>query len=349
MCFEKQLTIIIPTYNRPERLINQVKSIVNDPDYGKVSLRVTDNHSSYDIKKALKDALTKEQFNSIDLVVRPTNIGLGLNISLPFIECNSRWIWILGDDDRFVGELSQVLADIKTYKDFSFIKYNISNGRRNDEVIVSSIDEFLGYYTDWHPTGDMIFISNALFNLEALESFKQKAIIYNQTLVGHMIPLVAALCDGKATCKFRDYDLVEYQSAPTGTNYVTLWVTMGIANVGDIKFVEDYSKNKRIHELFQWDVKPAIMVDAIMQSRGRGFRYYCYKRIVSVFYSRIGRGRVSCALLFHSSNLFNINFARLIIRDKNKRIALFRKHLKGVALFLQEKNPRLYYKIIRYI
>lgn len=282
---EKKLTIVIPTYNRAERLVRQVRAIVSDPDYDKVILRITDNHSPYDVRQMLRETFTEEQYGTLDIVVRPYNVGLGLNIALPFIECQTPWVWILGDDDRFVGKLSQLLEDIETYSECAFIKYNISNGRKNDEKEISSIDEFMRYYTDLHPTGDLVFISNALFNLLKLEKYRQLAVVQSHTLVGHLIPLVQALCDGKTMCRFRDYDLVEYQSAPAGTEYGKLGVTMGIANVGDIKFVEGYAKNKRIHEMFQWDVKQSVLVDTLMQHHGRRYRRYCYRRIQSVFYS----------------------------------------------------------------
>lgn len=342
----KKLTIVIPTYNRPERLIRQVKAIVSDPDFEKIALTIVDNHSPYDVVETIRGEVTAEQYNQITIRVRQYNLGLGLNISLPFIECDSQWVWILGDDDKFIGKISQLLNDIESYDYCSWIKYNISNSRRQQETEISNINDFLNYYTDLHPTGDLVFISNTLFNLNRLNNYRQLAVIWHHTLVGHVLPVIQALCDGNAVCKFRDIDLIEYQTPPTGTGYGMLWVTMGLSNLGDVEFTNNYSLNRNIHEMFQHDVKQISMINTVMQHKGRRYRKYCYKRIKSVFYSRIKLGNILNNCVFDISNITGINIAKSIIVLKKSLLLMASKTLKGIAEPLKNKHPHSYYKLL---
>lgn len=269
---KKKLTIVIPTYNRKDRLLRQIKAIVSQDEFPMIHLRVVDNHSPYDVESIIRNNFSEEICNNMEIIVRPYNLGLALAISLPFIECKTDWLWILSDDDLVVGNLSVVLNDLCRYNGYALLKYNIINSRPQEERDIAHINDFISYYTDLHPTGDLVFISNAIFNIKVLSDYRHLAVVYEATVVGHLIPILKALCDGKAQCHFRNYNLIKYQKAPVGTGYDPIWVTLGLAHIGDIDFSGDLEINRRITEMLQYDVKYIHMMNTLMTNPNRSYR-----------------------------------------------------------------------------
>ena len=51
---KNQLSIVIPTYNRKDRLIRQLRSIYNQRESSLVDIVICDNHSDYDVEAAIR-------------------------------------------------------------------------------------------------------------------------------------------------------------------------------------------------------------------------------------------------------------------------------------------------------
>ena len=109
---ENQLTIVIPTFNRKERLLNQLDHLLQQDISKGIKIIIIDNHSNYDVKEVVREKYSKIVFSNVEIIVRPFNIGLGAAITMPFLLCKTDWLWILGDDDEVKGDLNRVIMDL---------------------------------------------------------------------------------------------------------------------------------------------------------------------------------------------------------------------------------------------
>lgn len=342
--YNKGLTIIIPTYNREERLKQQLNSLFKQESVKRIKIIIVDNNSNYDITESLKRKYSKELLSNVEIIVRPFNLGLGIAITMPFLMCKTEWLWILGDDDEVVGDLNVLLEDVERFRDYAFLKYNINNSAPQENKEISTIEDFLTYYGNKkHSTGDLVFISNSLFNLTLLEPYLGLPLIWSGTLVGHLIPVLFGLCENAIKCRMIDYDLVCYKSPMTGTGYDGIWVTLGIANIGDVEFPVSQEINEKIYQLVQYDCSHLQLVSGLMSLKNRRRRKYVYERIYNSCY-HLGIKNKMCWFVFYNSHIFRINFAGWFLRTFDSIFNYIYSHMPNLKEYIKRKFPNNYRK-----
>lgn len=225
-----KLSVCIPTYNRRERLLAQLESLLSQKEGEKVQIVVVDNASPYDVKEALIEQFGQGIFDRIKLVRNRYNIGMAHNLASLFLHCETEWCWTLGDDDRTLpGGIARVLEDIERYPDVAFTKYNLPNCPALREAIVSSPQEFWEYYDGANiPTaGELVFLSNNVFNLRLLGPYLEKAHEYSYTYVPHLVPILYGLKSG-LKARFSPEHIVEYLIPDPGQKWNYQRTFMGI-------------------------------------------------------------------------------------------------------------------------
>jgi len=99
---KKSLTIAIPTYNRKEYILGQVKSLVDIVIKNKlendIEILVSDNNSKYNIYDLLEEYKKYSTFLTISK--NDENIGMGRNICKTFNLAKGEFYFFIGDDDR---------------------------------------------------------------------------------------------------------------------------------------------------------------------------------------------------------------------------------------------------------
>ena len=114
-----KLSILIPTYNRAERLEKSLTSYTSEKIQD-VEFIVIDNNSS-DYTKDLVEKFIKND-NRIKYFKNPFNLGYNRNLYRGFLESSSNWICILPDDDSIEqGFLSELISIIENNNDCSVI------------------------------------------------------------------------------------------------------------------------------------------------------------------------------------------------------------------------------------
>ena len=98
------LTIIVPTYNRPDYTIlniNHLSNIVDnlDTEDCPISIIISDNCSDLNAYKKLQDAIYDLNFPFLTLIRHNSNYGIGGNILHAFSSIQSSYIMFCGDDD----------------------------------------------------------------------------------------------------------------------------------------------------------------------------------------------------------------------------------------------------------
>ena len=106
---KKQLTIAIPTYNRPEKLQKQIRQLLPQLTE-EVEVLVLDNNSPYNIHKLF----TINEIEKIKIIINKVNIGMPSN----YIRCleytETDWVWTLSDDDLILpNAIQNILSIIK--------------------------------------------------------------------------------------------------------------------------------------------------------------------------------------------------------------------------------------------
>lgn len=225
-----KLSVCIPTYNRRERLLAQLESLLGQKEGEKVQIVVVDNASSYDVKEALIEQFGQGIFNRVKLVRNRYNIGMAHNLASLFLHCETEWCWTLGDDDRTLpGGIARVLEDIERYPDIAFTKYNLPHCPPLREAIVSSLQEFWEYYDGAGilTAGELVFLSNNVINLRLLEPYLEKAHEYSYTYVPHLVPILYGLKHG-LKARFSPDHIVEYLIPDPGQRWNYQRTFMGI-------------------------------------------------------------------------------------------------------------------------
>lgn len=313
-----KLTIIIPTFNREKRLLNLLNGLYREDRCKEVIIKILDNCSDYDVKKSISDAFDFEQLTNLELIKRPFNIGMAANIASPFLYCNTKWLWIIGDDDEVMpGCISNVLLDIEKYDDYGYIKYEFVNPNKlflpiTESIDIDTIDDYLDYYNSGkHSTGNMIFLSNNLFNMEILKPYLGKAIEWSYTYIGHIIPIIYGLTEGEIKCKFLPFKLVSFHFANPDQTWNRLTVLLGLTTINNIDF-KISNKNRNILScILSKNFTHDEVAKNILLIENRQRRNYFYKSIYnSIFKHHSHFSRINL-ILFYTNHLFNINIYRI--------------------------------------
>ncbi|HEV2550652.1 MAG TPA: glycosyltransferase [Stellaceae bacterium] len=99
------VSVLIPTYNRPEFLTHALRSAVNQT-YANTEILVQDNASDFDI-----EALVAEFADSrISLCRNETNVGMALNWRAVALRAKGKYVAFLSDDDVWEEEYLTTLV-----------------------------------------------------------------------------------------------------------------------------------------------------------------------------------------------------------------------------------------------
>jgi glycosyltransferase involved in cell wall biosynthesis len=108
-----KLTIAIPTYNRPETVLNTVLKLLRFSNSSQVKLLVVDNGSEVNIAQYFKNKLPDNSNLSVKRF--DTNDGFYESFYRLFDECETEYMMTLSDEDCFdLSYLSQVLEILES-------------------------------------------------------------------------------------------------------------------------------------------------------------------------------------------------------------------------------------------
>jgi abequosyltransferase len=127
---KKILTIAIPTYNRSDNLFHLLNQLYDEVGEYKdqITVIVSNNNSSDNTLNILNDF--KIKWPELEISNQVKNIGPDLNFSYCYDLCNSKYFWLLGDDDLPTkGSIAIILALIK--KNNCSIIYLNSSWKKN--------------------------------------------------------------------------------------------------------------------------------------------------------------------------------------------------------------------------
>lgn len=137
------VTIVIPTYNRPDALKRLVTALLlqQDPRW---RLLVIDNCSPVPAASILPP--------EVEVIRNSTNIGIHGNVIRCFERAETDWVWVVGDDDVPVpGGIAQALATIEQYPDAGVLNFawEVRTRHRKAVRVFTTLDDYLANCDDY--------------------------------------------------------------------------------------------------------------------------------------------------------------------------------------------------------
>lgn len=206
------LTIAIPTYNRFERLIECIKSVQANKFKTLHEVLILNNGDKFDNNQ--KTLLGK--YDKIRIIDNPINVGMGMNMVLPFYYCKKGFLWIIGDDDKLVPDIGLELESIlNKSKSSCWLKFSIEGIESvNEDCRMQSLSELTRYYDKRESLiGNLVFVSNNIYNLDLIpRSFISKAFEFSYTHVGYLLPAIFTLNNSEYDMKLFSMKLIHYHN-----------------------------------------------------------------------------------------------------------------------------------------
>ena len=318
-----KITIMIPTYNRQECLLKLLECLKQQTcqDFDIV---ISDNHSDYDIKKAVAEY--QDFFGSrMRLVIRNVNIGSTVNINGVFGMAETKWGWLMGDDDfpipTAVETIYAHLDDRVGAMHFSL--YNLSRFVQ-DYVDLEDLPSFIDLF--WRMSngpdevvnlqGDLIFMSNKVYNLDIIRQYLFQQNTYGYTRVPQIVSILYMLDQKKGCFRVIDTSLVRI-SDTCNQSWKMTNIALGTSTFSHIPFHLDDAQRKKLNLI-------------VMFKYAHVLRYRLQGEISRYNIGLIYDGIYKRSLGWKDRMIFNVimrldpskGLAKRIVQFKNKRIRL---------------------------
>ena len=247
-----KLTILIPTYNRKERLFNTISNIYNQGHWGEYKIVIVDNHSDYSVQEMINQNFCSDFVKSVMVFRWKFNTGMSTNISIAFEFVETEWCWFLSDDDEILnGSLDIVLSDIQRYGNYSAIKYSIEGICKYDNTTISSVSTLLDYYAK-HDSGDKYYLS-MLYNIKQLYPYMSELTVRSYTYLSFWLPIIRILNEQNNPVLMSSNTLYSYKKnndSWSSSPEKYLQTILGIRTLFDSTYNLSFTDFKKLKKVF---------------------------------------------------------------------------------------------------
>lgn len=287
------LSIGIPTYNREKRL-NELLGIITSQNLEFISeIIIVDNNSNYDILKLVKKYKTEK----IRIIKNSFNVRMSVNMMNPFLHCRSKWLWLLSDDDYPTeNALQTILELISLNPNAGMLKFSMDSKLRNDDhFVASTLEAFIDvHYNDKKfKRGDLVFISNGVYNLDILKPYLGYGFEYSYTYIPYLIPVILGLNDRKISVCLVNRNIVKYGSPDDG-GWPVATVGKGLSNISHLPLNLDKKYRKKFLNIMMTITYPFLLRNLFVHYTKHSYndfaiiynniyRYYlpCYHKLLA--------------------------------------------------------------------
>lgn len=183
------LEISIPTFNRYKELQETLLKL--SPQLTRnVRIRVIDNASCQSVEGMVFEAMSDADIGDVVVHRNKTNVGLSANLIRCFELCESKWLFILGDDDLPSPSMVEtLLKSIEQHGDAAQINFSSFLERENKKVAVG-VDDFIDKL-DSLP--NLNFISTNLYKSSVFLPNIRLAYQFSYTMIPHTALTLSSL------------------------------------------------------------------------------------------------------------------------------------------------------------
>lgn len=287
----KILTISIPTYNRKSQLIRLLHGIENQNCLELYQIQIFDNCSNYDIYEALNQEFSMEFVDNIDIFTRTVNGGADYNITSTFLHVNTELMWLIGDDDEVQqGSIQTIVAKYQMNPDIGFFKYsmNAKHPQTEDILLKSVSDLVLCHKKGVIYGGDLIFMSNNVYNVNVVRKYFSDCLYYCYCSAAHTIPLLRVLLsetEQALLCK----ELVVKYNEPEGDHWNYTKIVASLGTFLDMNWENKHKEIRAYYEIICSHFGIGEFLLGLTKIQDKSYRDYLYRKSrVSIFSQNIG-------------------------------------------------------------
>jgi len=321
------LSICIPTYNRKEGLIRQLKCI--ERQNCKVPIVISDNASNYDVEKLIKETFNDQFASWITVTRRIYNCGGDYNITSCFLQVKTRWMWLLSDDDEVLPDsLRRILELINLYPDAIALKFSVYTEFEWDLLYkVASLEDLLnGYEKKYYTGGEMIFISNNVYNMDELNQNIGKGLMYNQCSLGHIIPIISSLNGGEKYFIFSSSKIVKYCAPTEQTGWNHAIIVTSISQFLNVNIGLSYKEKKKLFFMLTSDFEFLYFVRDCLKLPDKEYRMKIYYNgLRTIFNMRKSFVDYMLRFIFLFQHFTGINVLGCLYSNKERLIKFYKK------------------------
>lgn len=210
-----KLTVLIPTYNRKEKLLRTLESLIEQTNHN-FNIIISDNCSNYSIEEVLSKELPV-LLNKITIFHQPFNIGGTPNIIGALSLCPTEWGWILGDDDVvYDNAVEKIYNSINQYPDTQVFWFSIDE-KKKDNCVIDNIYQLQDYLEALNNSGDFIFCSNKVFNITRIGSYMEITHRFSYTRISQCFPIIESLKENKCITIINSDNIVKHGGFEDGS------------------------------------------------------------------------------------------------------------------------------------
>ena len=257
---EEKITVLIPTYNRKQQLKHVLTSLEKQTN-ANFNIVISDNASDYDVNEILKE-LPFAFKKKCRIFRRKVNVGADFNIVDSFSLCDTKWAWTLSDDDYVLENAIDKIYDyINKIKYFGCINFTLASNMPIEEKkshFIESIEDFIEFYlpsyerqSEWY--GDLIFISNKVYDVELVRPYLQFAYKYIYTRVV-TAPLYLKLLENGVPYVIIKDQIVKY-NANNNRSWKIYEVVLASRTLLDVKFSVTHKEYKKILKCITFNIR----------------------------------------------------------------------------------------------
>lgn len=245
----KELTLLVTTYNRKERLLNMLRSIERQGLFDNYSVLISDNHSDYDVSEFLSNELSSEFLSVITVHTWSFNIRMSSNISVSLALVQTPWCLFLSDDDEMTPDsLAVILDDINKNPNAIALKYSLLGYTPYPDTEFLTLQDFISYYENNIDKAKEMYYLSRVYNLRLLGDYCGYFTEYSYTYISFLVPLFFALRDRIGYVKTSSFSTIEYKMCPSNENWFFneryVKTELGISTVSDILLNNDSFEEK---------------------------------------------------------------------------------------------------------
>ncbi len=218
-----QLTIAIPTFNRPKELARSLRTLLPQVSDEWV-LRIHDNCSEQPAAEVHRELLAAFGPERVTVVRNLANLGASANVLRCFEQCTTEWLVVLGDDDEPAADyVAAILEAIRQHPEAIYGTFSTSIFARSHDVFSDGLPGFIRAIDNW---SNVLFVSCCYFNRARLVPYLRYGYLYAYSLAPHIAMLLRYLREHGGRCCFYRRNLVRQATAEDGVT----WSRVNVSN-----------------------------------------------------------------------------------------------------------------------
>ncbi len=216
------LTIVIPTFNRPDHLQNLVALLLpqRDPRW---KLVIVDNHSPIPVRDLVPADVT--------VLRNPVNILSAGNFPRCFEIMDTDWVWMIGDDDLVDADaIDHVLEMIGRYPEAAIINFG-AHGHTDDRKEALVCQGFDGFLAGTDSITKAVWMSGNVYSRRHYWPHVGMAYLYANTSSGHFVLLMMVLLKGGTFVQLPRAVCRQSENTPENNHGELIGVVMALADI----------------------------------------------------------------------------------------------------------------------